>query len=479
MDGTRQPGWIGLLVAATACGPGVAPSDPAPVSMAPAIDTMTLRADTWFLAHDRLRGRATGSAGAAIARQFIAARCRALGFTVSELPVPLEEAIVIAQQTVLEVGERRFHFGDDFVLAAGTQEAVRGFTGVPVWVGTSDDIVRTAGDRPLLAGRVALSAGPVRPAAAARLAALGAEAVVHLVPDPETWSRYAARRGPSLLYVADAAVRSSFHPPFPAVLAHPALAGVLLDAAGAERSVTLTLAVERVAVRDANLACSFVGTDSLRRERWIGLTAHYDHLGVAVPGRHEAEDSVYNGFSDNAAGVAMLLAIAEALRRSPRGGPAHSVVLLFFTGEERGLLGSDHYVAHPLIPLDRMAAVVNLDAGAPPAPPRSWEVAGGAGSPLGELAAEVAARRGWGVRLSEARPNSDYFPFARAGVPAVFPIPGPGAYEGLSTDSSRALRRRWDRYHLPGDEWHPDFPFAGLRRYAEYALLIVQAVDRE
>ena len=56
-------------------------------------------------------------------------------------------------------------------------------------------------------------------------------------------------------------------------------------------------------------------------------------------------------------------------------------------------------------------------------------------------------------------------------------IPGAAPYEGLSEDSSAALRRRWDRYHQPSDEWAPDFPFAGMARYAEYAYLIARAVD--
>jgi hypothetical protein len=63
------------------------------------------------------------------------------------------------------------------------------------------------------------------------------------------------------------------------------------------------------------------------------------------------------------------------------------------------------------------------------------------------------------------------------GVPAVFIGPGPAPYEGLSADSSQALRRRWDRYHLASDHYDDAFPFRGLQRYAEYALRIAEAVD--
>ena len=92
---------------------------------------------------------------------------------------------------------------------------------------------------------------------------------------------------------------------------------------------------------------------------------------------------------------------------------------------------------------------------------------------------DVAATRGWTATTSAATPNSDYFPFAREGVAAVFIIPGSAPYEGLSADSSAALRRRWDRYHRPSDEWYVDFPYAGVQRYAEFAFMLARAVDRE
>jgi len=62
------------------------------------------------------------------------------------------------------------------------------------------------------------------------------------------------------------------------------------------------------------------------------------------------------------------------------------------------------------------------------------------------------------------------------GVPAMFIIPGSAPYQGLSADSSQALRKRWDRYHQAGDAYYEDFPFSGLRRYAEFALMIAEAL---
>jgi Zn-dependent M28 family amino/carboxypeptidase len=270
----------------------------------------------------------------------------------------------------------------------------------------------------------------------------------------------------------DSGVASSYHPDAPAVLVGPAALSALETA---DAMVEVRVAFDRRPVRAENVACLLPGTDPGRRDTVVAFTAHYDHLGVSVP--DAAQDSIYNGFSDDAAGVAMLLSIAEALRRSPAGGLPYGALFLFFTGEERGLFGSDYFVARPAWPLARIRAVINLDAGAPPAPPWAWRVAGGEDTPLGALARDVAAERGWGVTLSPATPNSDYFPFARMGVPAVFLIPGSAPYEGLSADSSQALRRRWDRYHQPADAYDDAFPFRGLQRYAEFALRLAEALD--
>jgi hypothetical protein len=62
-------------------------------------------------------------------------------------------------------------------------------------------------------------------------------------------------------------------------------------------------------------------------------------------------------------------------------------------------------------------------------------------------------------------------------VPAVFLVPGPGPFEGLTSEASQALRRRWDHYHQASDHWAADFPFAGLTRYADYALRLGRALD--
>ncbi|MCS7032551.1 MAG: M20/M25/M40 family metallo-hydrolase [Phycisphaerae bacterium] len=99
-------------------------------------------------------------------------------------------------------------------------------------------------------------------------------------------------------------------------------------------------------------------------DEWIVVGAHYDHLGYgargAMPTTGPATRSVYNGADDNASGTAAVLEIAQRLverkSRLPR-----SVLFVFFSGEEAGLLGSDHFVSNPLVPLDKIIAMLNLD----------------------------------------------------------------------------------------------------------------------
>jgi hypothetical protein len=471
---SRAAAGLVAMAALAACAPSRPAGPPAP--LASPIDTLAIRAHTFFLADDMLLGRGTGTPGADLAALYIESQCRALGLRPLEgsyrQPVPLDEVTFLPASTRLAVDGQRFTWFEEFLVTGGTPAALRGFTGAAAIVGSADD-VRQAGDRlPRLDGRVAVIAGAARPDVAAILARQGAVGIMQVVGDPEGYRAYAASRGRTMIMHRDTAVASSPHPDLPAVLVGPSVLPALRTPGAV---IDLVVTFDRHPIRAENVACLLPGTDPARRDTVIAFAAHHDHLGVSVP--DAAGDAIYNGFSDNAAGVAMLLSIAEALRQTPAGGLAYGTLFLFFTAEERGLFGSDYFVARPAWPLERIRAVINLDAGAPPARPWAWQVAGGEETPLGALVRDVAAEYGWGVTLSPARPISDYYPFARMGVPAVLLIPGSAPYQGLSADSSQALRRRWDRYHQPADAYHDDFPFSGLQRYAEFALRIAEALD--
>jgi hypothetical protein len=449
---------------------------------------LELRSHTYFLAHDRLGGRATGSYGGELAAIYLAAQCRRLGLEPVAgdyfQEVPLVE-ISFAGGVLRVAGEgsaEEFLLGEDFVPDFMSGHSLDGLRGPAVYLNTPID----PGRLPPLEGAVAVTLGPAGgPAVFAALKERKAVAVIQAGVDDSSFALYRSSRGAALVRHADRGTESSLLSPIPVFVAAGAATRALIAGTPLawgrpmpdgplNKAAELELKTVERSLLARNVACLLAGREAGRRDTAIAYTAHYDHLGYGDP--DERGDSIYNGFSDNAAGVAMLLSIAKAMSQGPR--PRHSFLFLFFTGEERGLLGSDYYVAHPLWPLDRTRAVINLDAGAPPGRPVSWRLAGGEGSDLGLLAVDVALEMGWSATTSAPRPNSDYYPFHRSGVPAIAIIPGPGPFQGLTTDSSNALRRRWDFYHRPGDEWREEFPFGGLERYATYAYLIGLAVDR-
>jgi hypothetical protein len=462
-------------------------------SAASRIDTLAIRAHTRFLADDELAGRGTGTQGERLAAAYIASQLERLGLdpiggdTSFLLPIPLRQARIdpASQVTVTSSANSTvFRSGGDFIVNTGGAGALRDFQGRAHFLGQPSHAGERVAREPSLAGSVAVFLGPLGGSAVELIPALidaGVTGIVLLVPDSAQYDLYVRSRG-AVRFFVDAPVDDPvWQPALPVLIAGPAMTDALLAGAripetvvqgdtgrGVDlgRTVAATIRSEISSVPAANIGAVLTGSDPALRDEYVAYTAHYDHLGISTP--DAAGDSIYNGFSDNAAGVAMLLAIAEAMRAAP---PARSVAFLFFTGEERGLLGSAYMAAAPPLPLERIAGLINLDAGAPPAPPLNWRIAGGADNPLAQLAADAAEQNGWRATLSAASPNSDYWPFLQRGVPAIFIIPG-DQWENVSPEQRDALRQRWDRYHQAGDHWHPDFPFSGLERYAAYALAV-------
>ena len=183
--------------------------------------------------------------------------------------------------------------------------------------------------------------------------------------------------------------------------------------------------------------------------------AHWDHLGT-----HEGEagDNIYNGAVDNATGVAAILELAEAFRKA-KTPPKRSILFLAVTLEESGLLGSKYYVAHPVVPLDKTVAVVNLDALAPVGKARDITVVGKGSSQLEDLLKTVLDRQ---QRKAVGEDNtaagyyfrSDHFNFAKAGVPALYIDSGTDLVEGGKAAGEAAGKDYTDnRYHKPGDQF--------------------------
>ena len=107
-----------------------------------------------------------------------------------------------------------------------------------------------------------------------------------------------------------------------------------------------------------NIVGSVPGSDPELSEEYIIYSAHYDHVGIGRP--DATGDTIYNGARDNAVGTTTVLSMAENLARYPT---RRSALFILFTGEEKGLLGSEYYVEHPVLPLNQMVYCFNSDNG--------------------------------------------------------------------------------------------------------------------
>jgi Zn-dependent M28 family amino/carboxypeptidase len=215
------------------------------------------------------------------------------------------------------------------------------------------------------------------------------------------------------------------------VLAADSMEGRGLGTAGAARAARYIASVlqeagvppagdsayfQRIAPREVNVAALLPGRDPAVREQVILVDAHFDHLGI---GRPVNGDSIYNGADDDASGVVAVLEIARALARDP---PRRSVLFLLTTGEERGLVGTRWFLAHPIVPLDSIAANLEIEMIGRPdgllGPGRAW-LTGYERSTMGPMfsAAGLAI-------VPDPRPlqrffqRSDNIAFARRGIPA-------------------------------------------------------------
>lgn len=429
------------------------------------IDTLALRAHTRALAHDSMRGRGTGTAEKLAAARYIGEQLRRLGLTTLDgsrastprdyfTPVPLIRTDVSA--ATLTLGGATHRNGDGWVVGRFGRDGMRAAAGPVAQLGSDSAAVR-AGAWLVLDGSLGEAALRWIPQWRER----GVIGLISRVPTDSALAGWYAHLGNIRWQLAEGAPDPVWQPDLPIVLAGPAMAAAL-DAPELRVAFEPNARAERVT--DFNVVGVLPGRDVDAAP--VLLTAHYDHLGVRPAA---GADSIFNGFSDNAAGVAMLLAIAQSAEPAP---PARPLVFLFTAAEEVGLLGSIHFVRTHAALVDDAHALVNLDAGAPPAPATRWRLAGGTRSAAGPVAAAVIEAHGWAHRSDGGSPNSDHWPFMLRGVPAIFLIPD-GGFEALSGEQAALLVRRWDRYHRADDEWHADFPFAGLARYATLARAIV------
>jgi Zn-dependent M28 family amino/carboxypeptidase len=200
-----------------------------------------------------------------------------------------------------------------------------------------------------------------------------------------------------------------------------------------------------------------------RPEEFVLYGAHWDANGKGAP--DETGDDIRNGAVDNATGTAELLEVARAFSTGRR--PDRTLIFVAYTAEEKGLLGSEYYAGHPLYPLERTAAVINLDPHVMLGKARDIELVGVGRTELEDALARAAAAEGMRVEI-EPHPEagwyfrSDHYSFAKRGVPSLsFRIGRDLIDGGLEAGTTRAEDYNVTRYHQPKDELDPTWTFDG------------------
>jgi Peptidase family M28 len=217
-------------------------------------------------------------------------------------------------------------------------------------------------------------------------------------------------------------------------------------------------------VESANVVGKLPGSDPTLKNEYVVLSAHVDHVGVGEPING---DKIYNGAMDNASGAAALMEIAASWKDQPH--PKRSLLFVVVTAEEKGLLGSKYFAAHPTVPEKSIVADVNIDMFLPIVPIKVLKVQGLTESNLGDLAKEAAAAYGVRVQadpqpLRNAFIRSDQYSFIRHGVPAVKLDLG---FDPGSPDE--AVFKEWltVRYHAPSDDLSQPVDKASAATYEE------------
>src|SRR5689334_2815945 len=502
------------------------------------INEATLKAHIRFLSDDLLEGRGTGARGGEIAAKYIAAQLEAVGAKgVGEngsffQPVSLV-GVKADPGTVLTIsgasGSESFKFADDFVAFTGAQtesvdvDADLVFVGYGInapeqrwndYKGAATDyrgkiLVMLVNDPPATTAEPNLFGGKAltyygrwtyKYEEAARRGAVGAILLHTDASAGYPWSVVRTSNGSWRFDIArtpdDTTPFLQFRSWVTDEAAHRImkLAGQDLDALrakaatrdfqpvklGLKGKLNLKSEVKRVAA--PNVVGVIEGSDPQLKNEYVVYSAHWDHLGVGAPDKQG--DTIYNGALDNASGVAVVLGIADTIANMPAAQrPKRSSLFLFPTAEEQGLLGAEWYAAHPVVPLEKTAANVNLDSMNVLGPTQDFIPLGAERSSLKAVVEAVA--RNMNLRVSQdSRPEqgsfyrSDHFPFAKAGVPSISLKEG-NEYVGRSKEWGEEQFKAYNtaHYHQPSDEMRDTWDFRGMIQEVDIALAIGRMIS--
>ncbi|HEX3560686.1 MAG TPA: M28 family peptidase [Pyrinomonadaceae bacterium] len=459
----------------------------------------SMRGHLSFLSSDLLEGRNTPSRGLDLAAEYIAAQFRRAGLE------PAGDDGYFQTANWMLAGRETSGFQMTFAgvgdsLSVRPEQTSLGFSigGLSLWLPDAGLALKGAGvlkvvyansstlTREQAAGKVVVTELPEFPRGdrarafqllreendfLARMRALGVPLVVAF--DPATARGRGA--GPLRLVDPEEGGRQSPLGPQPAaplVTVHGAEAARLYESlpAGATPA-TLDFnapALMQTPVRVRNVAGILRGSDPTLKDTYVIVSAHYDHLGVREPCDRQKEDCVFNGANDDGSGTVSVIELASALS-TLKTRPKRSILFLTFFGEEKGLLGSRYYGRHPLVPLAKTVAQVNLEqvgrtddsegpqVGTMAATGFDYSDVGAALKAAGDLT---------GVKVYKHPSNSDAY-FSRSDNQALADVGVPA--------HTLSVAYEYPDYHAVGDEW-PKIDYANMAkvdRMVGAALLLI------
>ncbi|MCE1228202.1 MAG: M28 family peptidase [Firmicutes bacterium] len=482
------------------------------VAQTPAIQEGTLRGHMAFLADDLLEGRGPGTRGGYLAAKYLETQLQILGMKPANGTSYLQAVPLVGLRTVPErtklvfrglKGPMDFSLGEGYLVGAGeAAEEVKiaaplVFVGHGVTLEGRDDfkgvdvrgkiVLAVVGPRPdqepgcctpsHYSARWAFKIAQARKRGAAGVLLIheSAQAGYDWRVVKAGWTIERVHRDPLASgaalqgWLSNASARALF-----------AAAGLDFDALRKEAdtrdfhprtlegvSLSGVLASEVRRFQDWNVAGVLPGTDPELAKEAVIYSAHWDHLGV-----DRRTGRTLNGAVDNASGCGGVLAIAQAMV----GKPTRRSQMFFFPAvEEPGLLGAEAFVAHPLWPLDKIVAVLNLESLNFAGPTRDIGLAGSEGNTLRDIGGEVAQRMGLKVTPSKPDPaglffRSDHFPFVKAGVPAFSPgFSLDGGWDYIhEQDGLKAKDYVAKHYHQSSDRYDPQWDLRGMMQQIQF-----------
>jgi hypothetical protein len=481
------------------------------------LSVKTIRDVTVALAAPAMEGRGTGQPGADRAAQYLADRFKKLGLRpagdnntyMQSIRFKVEQSLPASS---FKVGETAYRFREDFVFASPLPAESKEISGATVLVGygvVSTDIKRDDLAGVDVKGRIAVlfdgKPKNIDDATWAKVASqqlvfsrlISKGAIGFIIVYGENPARpyslvasYLARRRVAL---ADS-MQMPFRVP-PIIIAGQSAAERLFSAAGISyrearqraeagevvsrelnQQAAASIQIKREEVTSSNVIARIEGADARLREEALVYTAHYDAYGKDFDG------TIYPGAGDNAAGVAKLVATAEAMSKMK---PRRSILFIALTGEEYGLLGAEHWVNHPTWAIEKVAANINFDG----IGTDLWGDLkliidlGFNHSDLGALIKEVTAAYNIAIMPDPAPEEgffyrSDHYAFFKRGIPALYLVGGPGNDRGDMW--KRAGEWLVTHYHMASDTVQADWRWEGARTLAALGLTVgMRIADRD